>query len=98
MSRPDAVRLNQPVDIRPANPQSAEMRTSVLIIVLFGLAACSGDPKAMGITGPGPQAAPVAPSLDEDGGNPIPGVSTTGSQYAPSIGPIKGNTGFYGYN
>ncbi len=52
----------------------------------------------MGITGPGPQAAPVAPSLDEDGGNPIPGVSTTGSQYAPSIGPIKGNTGFYGYN
>ncbi len=74
------------------------MRTSVLLIVLIGLAACSGDPKAMGITGPGPQAAPVAPSLDEDGGNPIPGVSTTGSQYAPSIGPIKGNTGFYGYN
>nr|WP_294502526.1 hypothetical protein [uncultured Rhodopila sp.] len=74
------------------------MRNVVLIIALIGLTACSADPKALGITGPGPQAAPVAPSTNEDTGNPIPGVSTSGSYYGPSIGPIQSNTGFYGYN
>jgi hypothetical protein len=74
------------------------MRISVLLIALLGLAACSGGPKALGITGPGPQAAPVAPSDDIDSGTGTPGVSTSGSYYGPSVGPIKSNSGFFGYN
>jgi len=74
------------------------MRNSVLLIALIGLSACSADPKALGITGPGPQAAPVAPNPNEDNEAPTPGVSTSGSYYGPSIGPIKSNSGFYGYN
>lgn len=74
------------------------MRISVLLIALIGLAACSADPKALGITGPGPQAAPTPPSEDTDSGLGSPGVSTSGSYYGPSVGPIKSNSGFYGYN
>jgi hypothetical protein len=33
-----------------------------------------------------------------DSGTGTPGVSTTGSYYGPSVGPIKSNSGFYGYN
>jgi hypothetical protein len=74
------------------------MRKSVLLIALIGLSGCSADPKALGITGPGPQAAPVAPSPTEDTDSPMPGVSTSGSNYGPSVGPIKSNSGFFGYN
>jgi len=74
------------------------MRLSVLLVGLLGLAACSGDPKALGITGPGPQPAPTPPSADIDSGTGSPGVSTSGSFYGPSVGPIKSNSGFYGYN
>ncbi len=74
------------------------MRISVLLIALLGLAGCSGDPKVLGITGPGPQPAPTAPSESLDSGTGSPGVSTSGSYYGPSVGPIKSNSGFYGYN
>jgi hypothetical protein len=74
------------------------MHMLILLGVLVGLSACSGDPKSFGITGPGPQAAPVAPGVNDDSGNPVPGVSTSGSYYGPSNGPIKSNSGFFGYN
>jgi hypothetical protein len=74
------------------------MRNSVLLVVLIGLSACSADPKALGITGPGPQVVPVAPNPANDVNSQSPGVSTSGSYYGPSIGPIKSNSGFYGYN
>jgi uncharacterized lipoprotein YajG len=74
------------------------MRIPVLLIASLGLAACSADPKSLGITGPGPQIVPAPPSADMDSGTGTPGVSTTGSYYGPSVGPIKSNSGFYGYN
>jgi hypothetical protein len=77
---------------------NAAMRVVLVLGFLSLLAACSGDPKSYGITGPGPQAAPVAPAVDQEQSNPVPGVSTSGSYYGPSNGPIKSNSGFFGYN
>ena len=74
------------------------MHKFVLFIALLGLSGCSADPKALGITGPGPQAVPVVRDPGQDADSPMPGVSTSGSQYGPSIGPINSNSGFFGYN
>jgi hypothetical protein len=76
---------------------------AVRAVLAFGflmlLAACSGDPRSYGITGPGPQPAPVVlPADTADTSNPVPGVPTSGSYYGPSNGPIKSNSRFFGYN
>jgi hypothetical protein len=71
-------------------------------VAVFGLvllvAACSGDPRSYGITGPGTQPAPVAPSGPVPDTAPIPGVSTTGSSFGPTNAPSTGSSGFWGYN
>ncbi len=75
------------------------MRTLPVLGLLFALAACSGDPRAFGITGPGTaQPAPVAPAIESPDTAPTPGVSTTGTSYGPSNGPTTGSSGFWGYN
>jgi hypothetical protein len=74
------------------------MRMVLALGLLSLLAACSGDPRSFGITGPGSGPAPVAPATDSADTAPKPGVSTTGPTYGPSIGPSGGNSGFWGYN
>jgi len=75
------------------------MRAVFAFSVMMLLAACSGDPRTYGITGPGQQSlAPVAAPVDPDASTPTPGVPTAGSYYGSSIGPIRSNSGFFGYN
>jgi hypothetical protein len=81
------------------NDQYKPMRAVLVMGLLISLAACSGDPKSYGITGPGQQPiAPVAPTPDPNGSTVTPGVPTPGSYYGSSIGPIPSNSGYYGYN
>jgi hypothetical protein len=75
------------------------MRTVLALGCLMFLAACSGDPRSYGITGPGstPEPAVASPDTIPDTA-PTPGVTTTGPTYGPSNGPSTGNSGFWGYN
>lgn len=73
------------------------MRAILTLGCLIALSACSGDPKSFGITGPGPQGTPSGPVFQVPG-ETSPGVSTSGSYYGPSNGPVKSNSGFFGYN
>jgi hypothetical protein len=76
------------------------MRSVFALGLLTFLAACSGDPRAYGITGPGaPAAAPIAPPPESTPDTvAVPGVSTTGPTYGPTTAPSTGNSGFWGYN
>lgn len=72
------------------------MRAVTALGLVLALAACSGDPRSYGITGPGPP--PPPPSAGDDTGTPL-GTPTSGSYYGPSTGPIMGGgSGFWGYN
>jgi hypothetical protein len=66
------------------------------LLLLFGLAACTGNPRALGITGPGlPQPAeaaePVAPET-------VPEPTYGGGRYAPGMVPDAGSGRYWGYN
>jgi hypothetical protein len=74
------------------------MRTLLTIVLLMTLAACSGDPRSYGITGPGTQPMPPAPSVDTPDTSTAPGMSTTGTNYGPGTRPTTGASGFWGYN
>ena len=79
--------------------QTGAMRVVVLFGFLAALAGCSGDPRSYGITGPGNEPEPVAPTPDATPDtSPTPGVTTTGPMYGPTGGPSTGNSGFWGYN
>ncbi|WP_428483490.1 hypothetical protein [Rhodopila sp.] len=68
------------------------------IMCLIVLSSCSGDPRSLGITGPGTQAATPPPSSTLEDTTGTPGVPTSGSFYGPSRGPVTGASGFWGYN
>jgi hypothetical protein len=76
------------------------MRAVLAFSTVILLAACSGDPRSYGITGPGQQSlAPVTVPVDPDASTSTPGVPTSSSYYyGSSIGPIQSNSGFFGYN
>jgi hypothetical protein len=74
------------------------MRSLVVLGLFLVLAACSGDPRSFGITGPGPQAAPAVAAPTDSDTNAAPGVPTSGSYYGPTNGPVTGSSGFWGYN
>jgi hypothetical protein len=78
--------------------QTLLMRALIALGLLTVLAACSGDPRDYGITGPGPPPAKVVHHEDEPDTSPTPGVTTTGTSYGPSTGPVTGTSGFWGYN
>jgi hypothetical protein len=60
------------------------------------LTGCSGDPRSLGITGPGVQTVQPPPT---DPGNGVPtGVPAAGTSYGSFYGPTGGQTGFWGYN
>jgi hypothetical protein len=66
------------------------------VLLLLCLAACSGDPRAYGITGPGrPPQPPVQP---DDATLTQPGLPNSGSAYGPSVNPSTGNGRFWGYD
>jgi hypothetical protein len=66
-----------------------------LILLLIGLAACSGDPRDYGITGPAaPPPMPVENPADL-GGSGLPDATTT---YGPSSAPSTGRGRFWNYN
>jgi hypothetical protein len=67
-----------------------------LFLLLSCLAACSGDPRSYGITGPGRQPAP--PALPDDATLGQPGIPDGGSVVGPSITPSTGSNRFWGYN
>ena len=70
-----------------------------LALCLLGLAACSMDPAALGITGPGQQVVAAPPSPSDQGQQTMPGVATTGTFYGPTNGgPKTGSSGFWNYN
>jgi hypothetical protein len=74
------------------------MRPFLIACCLLGLAGCGKDPSAFGITGPGQLSVP-AKTAPLDSGDPMPGVTTTGTFYGPTnAGPQTGNSGFWGYN
>jgi hypothetical protein len=74
------------------------MRTILSLGFLMLLAACSGDPKSWGITGPGAQPPPVVGPTDPLDTDTSPGVSTSGTSYGPTNRPTSGSSGFFGYN
>jgi hypothetical protein len=74
------------------------MRIAVVLGYLILLTACSGDPRSLGITGPGVQPAPAVVPLDAPDSDTAPGVSTSGPLYGPTNRPTSGSSGFFGYN
>jgi hypothetical protein len=73
------------------------MRAIGTLGLLLLLAGCAGDPRSLGITGPGPQDVPKPPV--DDGNNYQAGAPQTGSGYSATYGgPTTGSTGFWGYN
>ena len=74
------------------------MRLLFALGFLTFLAACSGDPRSLGITGPGGQPEPPPPAEGVPDTNTAPGVTITGPTYGPSQGPSSGDSGFWGYN
>lgn len=64
-------------------------------LVLFGLAACSGNPGAYGITGPN---APVQPEAPTDATLTAPGLPDNGTMYGPTVAPTTGQSRYWGYN
>ena len=71
------------------------MRIASLLLLLC-LAACSGDPRAYGITGPGvPPSPPVQP---DDSALGQPGIPDSSTVYGPSVTPSTGPNKFWGYN
>ncbi len=71
---------------------------AILCVLACGtVAACSGDPGSLGITGPGVH--PVAPPEADPGNGYTAGVPQSGTIYGPTYGvPSHGSTGFWGYN
>jgi hypothetical protein len=68
----------------------------VAIVLLLCLAACSGNPAAYGITGPG--RAPSPPEQPDDASVGQPGLPDASAVYGPSLAPSTGPSGFWGYN
>ncbi len=71
------------------------MRAAAALLFLLGLAACSGDPAAYGITGPGamrPVPGPRDTTVD------APAIPDTGTVYGPSVVPSTGGGHYWGYN
>jgi hypothetical protein len=77
--------------------QNGTMRTLAILAFACGvLTACSGDPRSLGITGPGVQTVPPPVT---DPGNGIPtGTPGAGTNYGSFYGSTPGPTGFWGYN
>ena len=77
------------------------MRYILYILPMIALAACSADPRSLGITGPGVNPPPPpqnASPFDRDTGA-SPGVPSAGSFYGPTNnGGMTGQSGFWGYN
>ena len=72
------------------------MRAIATLLLLLGLAACSANPAAYGITGPGRP--PVLPAQPGDADVGQPGLPNSASVYGPSIVPSTGTGRFWGYN
>jgi hypothetical protein len=73
-------------------------RRASILLLLVALTACAGDPRALGITGPGHQ-----PAQAETPSGLYPGDSTgdeslTGERYAPSMIPTTSGGRYWGYN
>jgi len=71
------------------------IRSVLIAVMLTGLAACSGSPEALGLTGATPQTPPEQPG---DNAVIAPGVTQQGSfTYNPTITPSTGGGRYYGY-
>jgi hypothetical protein len=86
------------VDSHAAKWQIGAMRALFGLIGLFALAACSGDPRSLGITGPGTPTAPADSAPAGLDSTPAPGAPTSGTYYGPTNRPVTGGSGFWGYN
>jgi hypothetical protein len=75
----------------------AAMRPHLILLATLALAACSGDPRSLGITGPGTTPAASAEPAGMDS-TPSPGAPSTGTYYGPTNRPVTGASGFWGYN
>jgi hypothetical protein len=88
-----------PMDSCDVIGHTPPMRSLLVFGLLFALAACSGDPRSFGITGPGPPQAVAQPDPAQTGGtSSAPGVPTSGTYYGPTNAPVTGSSGFWGYN
>lgn len=65
------------------------------LLLLIGLAGCSGDPGALGITGPGGSQVAPAPTNAENG---VTNPELKGSRFAPSMVPTTNGGHYWGYN
>jgi hypothetical protein len=81
-------------DARPA--ASIRGMRFVVILAVLCLAACSGNPRDYGITGPGQGPAPPVHPDDSSVGQP--GIPDSGTVYGPSVVPNTGSNRYWGYN
>ena len=72
------------------------MRTILAVSLLACLAGCAGDPRSLGITGPGVPAPPV--QTDEDANGGLTNGPDIGTTYRPGMQPGTGGGRFWGYN
>jgi hypothetical protein len=72
------------------------MKRLVFLLGLLLLAACTGSPADMGITGPGVQ--PLPAPVDDDNLNQPPGIRDPGTGYGPSVNPGITDGRFFNYN
>ena len=72
----------------------AAMRCIMFALLLL-LAACGGNPVALGVTGAPIPTPPPDPGETQTG---ITGAPQTGTQYAPNLPPNTGAGKFWGYN
>jgi hypothetical protein len=69
------------------------MRPIPVLLIVLGLSACSGGPRSLGITGPGPQGPPLSAPPAGMGD-----LTDYGVIYEPAIGETNGGGRFWGYN
>lgn len=74
------------------------MRIISVIALNLLLAACSGGPQSLGITGPGKPTPITPPTEDPTNAMGTPAVQTGGTSYGGNAGPTTGGSGFWGYN
>ncbi|HEY3845650.1 MAG TPA: hypothetical protein VGL95_00890 [Acetobacteraceae bacterium] len=75
------------------------MRIVALAILFPLLAACSGGPQALGITGPqGSVPTPVAEPAPPVDPLENPATLSSGTRYGPTYAPSTGGGNFWGYN
>jgi hypothetical protein len=72
------------------------MHFRIAALLLVGLAGCSGNPRDLGITGPG--RVQPADVIEPETPEAMPEPTYGRDRYAPSLAPDSNNRRYWGYN